>query len=62
MEECCEIKRIKKYSIVTAYFIVSLIGFVVAFWTTNFVWMMLLVLPAVMCLIIAISFLCNHPD
>lgn len=59
MEECCEIKGIKKYTTVIAYFIVSLIGFFVAFWTTNFVWMMLLVLPAVMCLIIAISFLRN---
>ena len=44
----------KKYFLVVLYSLTALFGFVSSYWTTNFVWMMLLVIPAMMSLILAI--------
>ncbi len=47
----------KKYFLVVLYSLVALFGFVSSYWTTNFVWMLLIVIPAIISFILAIYWL-----
>ena len=44
----------EKFILVVLYFLVAILGLLSSFWTTNIVWMALLVVPSIFCVILAI--------